>query len=125
MGDGAVGTISGADVAEDHEGGGAVLPALTHVWAVSFLTDSVKIELPHEVLQVDIILTAWRAHLEPGRLSIRQRSHAVAPADLIKRVAHISDVGRLRLGRLNRAATGQSGRKPLIWRNVPTPGNTG
>src|SRR4029078_13157948 len=107
--DGALGAVPRTDVAEDHEGGGAVLPALTHVWAVSLLTDSVKGELPHEVLQVDIILPAWRAHLEPRRLSIRQRSHAVASADLVKRVAHCRNVGRLRLGRLNRPATGQSG----------------
>jgi hypothetical protein len=95
MGHGTVGTVPRTNVAEDHEGGGAVLPALTHVWAVSFLTDSVKIELPHELLQVDIILATWRANLEPRRLPVRKGRHAMASVDLVEGIAHVSDVGGL------------------------------
>src|SRR5512146_1431603 len=38
VGNGTVRTVPRTDVAQNHEGGGAMLPALAHVWAVSFLT---------------------------------------------------------------------------------------
>jgi len=47
VGDGAVGAVPGADIAEDHEGRGAVLPALADIRAVCLFADRVQVELPH------------------------------------------------------------------------------
>jgi len=65
MGDGAVSAIAGADVAEDHEGGGAVLPALADVGAVGFLADGMEVELAHQALEPHIVGAAGRFDLEP------------------------------------------------------------
>src|SRR5207249_3722674 len=57
VGDGAISAIAGAHIAEDHEGGGAVLPALADIGAVSFLTDGMEVELAHQLLEPQVIRT--------------------------------------------------------------------
>ena len=57
-----------ADVAEDHERGGAVMPALADVRAAGFLADRVQAEAAHQRLQLEVPGRTGRAHLQPGRL---------------------------------------------------------
>ena len=90
MGDGAVGAVPRADVAEDHERGRAVLPALTDVRAVGFLADGVEVELAHQLLEPEVLRPAWSANLQPARLSLGERLDAVATVDLVERLAHES-----------------------------------
>ena len=65
---GAVAAVPRADVAQDHEGGGEIFPALADVRAVRLLADGVEIPLPHQALQAQVLRPTRRAHLEPRRL---------------------------------------------------------
>ena len=60
---------AGAGVAEDHEGGGAGLPALAYVRAAGFLADGVKVLLAHQALEADVVVAAGEADLQPGGLA--------------------------------------------------------
>src|SRR4029079_14276773 len=51
--------------AEDHERGGAVVPALADVRAIRFLAHRVQPELAHDALEPEIVLRPRRADLEP------------------------------------------------------------
>ena len=62
-----------ADVAEDHEGGGAVLPAFAHVGAARAFADGVQVERAHDALQFLIIWAAEKFHAQPGRARMRCR----------------------------------------------------
>ena len=67
VGDRAVAAVPRAHVAQDHEGGGGVLPALADVRAVRLLAHGVQVEVAHEPAQADVVGAARRAHLEPAR----------------------------------------------------------
>src|SRR5262245_19326060 len=56
-----------ADVAEDHEGRGAVVPALADVRALRFFADRVEIQLAHQALEPQVARRAGGAHLQPVR----------------------------------------------------------
>ena len=79
MRDRAVGAVPRADVAEDHERGGAVLPALADVRAVRFLADGMEVELAHQLLEPEVIAdrrapcTLSQDGLRSGRGSARWR----------------------------------------------------
>ena len=88
--DGAVGAVPRADVAEDHEGGRAVLPALADVGAVGFLANGMEVQLPHQLLEPKVLGTSWSTNLQPPRLALRERLYAVATGYLVKRLAHES-----------------------------------
>ena len=62
-----------ADVAEDHEGGGAVLPALAHVGAARALANGVQPERAHDALQLLVVLPAQELHAQPVRARMRLR----------------------------------------------------
>ena len=63
-----------ADVAEDHEGRGAVVPALADVGAPRFLADGVQAEIAQQVLQPEIVRGSGScAFAEPGGLGSRVR----------------------------------------------------
>ena len=62
---------AGADVTENHEGGGAVFPALSHVGAARAFADGVEIERAHGALQFLIFRSAEEAHTQPGRARMR------------------------------------------------------
>ena len=64
---GAVVAAPGADVAENHEGGGAALPAIADVGAVSLLADGVQAAVAHEVAQPEVVGAAGRRHPKPIR----------------------------------------------------------
>src|SRR5262245_13863983 len=57
-----------ADVAENHEGRGAMVPALADVRTPRLLTDGVELQLLHYAFETQIVLRTRRAHLEPRRL---------------------------------------------------------
>ena len=57
-----------ADVAQDHEGGGALLPAFPDVGALGALADGVEAVVPHQPLQFLEIRPLLQAHLEPRGL---------------------------------------------------------
>jgi hypothetical protein len=56
----------GAAVAQDHEGGGAVGPALVDVGAAGLLADGVQLQAPHEVLELAVL--AAQPGLDPHPL---------------------------------------------------------
>ena len=70
---GAVGAVPRADIAQDHEGRRAVLPAFAHVGTVRFFAHRMQPELPHHLLQRDVVRTARRRHPEPRRLPTGKR----------------------------------------------------
>ncbi len=71
LGDGAEAAAARAEVAEHHEGGRLVIPALADVRAVGGLADGVQVELAGEFLERVEGLTHGSAGLEPGRLGDR------------------------------------------------------
>ena len=60
---------AGADVAEDHEGRRAALPALADVGAVGLLADGVQVVAADLLLQPAVVRPARRRHLQPRRLA--------------------------------------------------------
>ena len=50
----AVAARARADITEDHEGRGAVRPALADVGAARFFADGVKIEIAHQALEPEV-----------------------------------------------------------------------
>ena len=67
-----------AGVAEDHERGGAALPALADVRAGGLLADGVQVLRADQLGQLAVALAAGRGHLEPRRLALAQRPHVGA-----------------------------------------------
>src|SRR5207247_8808178 len=63
-----VAAVPRAHVAQDHEGGGRVLPAPADLRTVRFLAPGMQVGLPHEPLYPEAIRPAGRAHLPPRRL---------------------------------------------------------
>jgi len=59
-----------ADVSEDHEGGGAVLPAFAHVGATSAFADGVQIERAHDALEILVAFTAKKFDTQPVRAGV-------------------------------------------------------
>ena len=70
VGHGAVRAGARADVAEDHERGGAVVPALADVRAARFLADGVQVQLAHQPLEPQVARRPRRAHLQPLGLRV-------------------------------------------------------
>src|SRR4051794_27684849 len=88
VGDGAIRTVSRADVAKDHERGRAMLPAFADVGAVRFLANRMQVEVAHQLLQAKILGAAGGTDLEPAGLALRQGLRAMAASDLIECLAH-------------------------------------
>ncbi len=61
---------AGANVAEDHEGGSAVLPAFAHVGTARGFADGVEIVGAHDALEILIALAAEEFHPEPIRAGV-------------------------------------------------------
>ena len=113
--DGAIGAISGADVTEDHERCGAVLPAFANVRTMSLLANSMEVELTHELLEPEVVRTPWSSDFQPTGLTLRQRLDAMTPDDLIKSLAH-------RFGISEGAKCHDGNRKSLSTRNLSAVG---
>ena len=73
MSHGAVAARAGADVAQNHERGGAVRPAFADVRAARFLAHRVQLELAHQAFEAEVGRRAGRAHLEPLGLRLAGR----------------------------------------------------
>jgi len=88
MGDSAVSAVSGADIAQDHEGRGAMLPTLADVRAMRFLAHRVQVEVTHQLLEPYVVGATGCSHFEPRRLPLRERIRAVTTHDLIESIWH-------------------------------------
>src|SRR5207245_11630684 len=92
----AVGAVARADVAQDHEGRGLVLPALADVGAMRRFADGVELQLAHQLLQGEVVGPPWSRHPEPGGL---------AGGDLSERAGHgdceDSDAGTATTGQIS------------------------
>src|SRR5271165_296629 len=66
-GHGAEAAGAGADVPQNHEGGGAVLPAFTHVGAAGALANGVQVQGAHGALEFLIAFTAKEFDAQPLR----------------------------------------------------------
>src|SRR4029450_1731967 len=86
---GAVATIPGAYVAENHECRSAVFPAFTDVRTTRFLAHRVEVELSHEVPQPRVVRATTRLDLEPAWLPLRERLGRMAAHDLVKSFGHL------------------------------------
>ena len=65
-------TTARAGLAEDHDRGGALRPALEHVGTAGFLTDRVQVELPHllfDAEQLLLSLLVGETYAEPARFA--------------------------------------------------------
>src|SRR6266702_1358315 len=69
VGDRAVRAVARTHVAEDHERGGLVLPALPDVGAMCFFTDRMQLEVAHHVLEREVVGAAGCFHLQPRGLT--------------------------------------------------------
>ena len=58
----AEGTTTGANVAQNHEGGGATAPALTHVRTVAAFADSMKLVLIYQGTHLGVLFARWQLH---------------------------------------------------------------
>ena len=81
--DGAIGAVSRADVAENHERRGAVFPALANVRTMGLLAYGMEVHVAHHLLESQVVRPARCLDLEPRRLALRQGLHAVAAHDLV------------------------------------------
>ena len=68
LGNGAEAAAPGADVAQQHEGGGAMVPALADVGTLRRLAHRVQAEPARQLLERVIVLAHGRARLQPLRL---------------------------------------------------------
>ena len=69
--DGAEAAGAGADVAQNHEGGGSVFPALAHVGAAGGFADRVQVERAHDALELLVPFAPKEADTEPVRAGVR------------------------------------------------------
>src|SRR4029079_6627001 len=60
-----------ADVAQDHDRGRALLPALPDVGAVRFLADGVERQSAQDALEVGVVLARWQAGANPIGMTLR------------------------------------------------------
>jgi hypothetical protein len=88
MGDRTIGAISGANVAEDHERGSTVLPALADIGAVGLLANGVEVQLAHHLLEAEIIRSTGGFDLEPRRFPLWEGVGAVSTHYLIESLWH-------------------------------------
>ena len=88
MCDRAVRAIPRADVAQDHERRGPMVPTFADVGALRFLADRVELELPHQPLDPRVLRPARSPDFQPRRLASRERFRPMPPNYLVKRVSH-------------------------------------
>lgn len=62
-----------ADISQNHEGGGAVVPAFAHVGAAGAFANGVEIERAHDALEILVTLAAEEFYAEPIGARMRAR----------------------------------------------------
>jgi hypothetical protein len=84
---GAEAARTGTDVAEDHERGGAVVPALADVRAAGLLAHRVEVEAAHGLLDIPVDLAVGDARLQPLGTAMRtgQSSRLLAEGQIFRR----------------------------------------
>ena len=70
--DGAEAAGTGAGVAQDHDRGGALLPALPDVGAAGFLAHRVEGQAAHQALELLVVGAAGQARPDPVRVAARR-----------------------------------------------------
>ncbi len=73
LGDGAETAAAGADVAEQHEGGGLVVPAFADVRALGGFANRVQSEATCQLFELVKVLTSRGFGPQPGRLGLPHR----------------------------------------------------
>src|SRR5579859_3088053 len=66
-----------ANAAQDHEGRSSVSPAFADIGAARLLAHRVQLFAAHQLLEVFVVLSLWRAHPEPFRAALRYNGHHV------------------------------------------------
>ena len=66
---GVEGAGTGTGIAQNHESGRALAPALAHVGAVAALANGVQAVIVHEVADVLVFFTDWQLDTKPFRLA--------------------------------------------------------
>src|SRR5215471_12708464 len=72
--DGAKTATPRAGIAQDQESRGLVAPALADIGAACFLANRVKIFLPQDALQAEIVGISWRLNFDPVGMSARHKN---------------------------------------------------
>src|SRR5258707_9034436 len=95
------------DVAQDHEGGGPVLPALAHVRAARRLANGVEIQRAHDALQVLITLATEEFNAKPvwPRVCVGRRQVRRAVGDDVKGRGHVAGPELIVYGKTGREQT--------------------
>src|SRR5579859_4196809 len=78
-----------ANAAQDHEGSGSMSPAFADIGTARLLAHRVQLFAAHQLLEVLVVFSLWRAHPEPFRAALRYYGrHVVFPfcRDAIDRV---------------------------------------
>ena len=86
--DRAVRAVPRAHIAQDHERGGAVLPAFADVGAMGFLADGVQVEFLHHLHEAHVVRASRCLHLEPRRFPLGERFASVTSHDLNQLLGH-------------------------------------
>ena len=81
LADGAEAAVARADVAADHEGGGAVGPALEDVRAARLLADRVQVQLLDQL--EDVVLVRRVADVEPSATRASARAAVASDGGLL------------------------------------------
>src|SRR5579859_6900839 len=66
-----------ANAAQDHEGRSSVSPAFADIGAARLLAHRVQLFAAHQLLEVFVVLSLWRAHPEPFRAALRYNGRHV------------------------------------------------
>jgi hypothetical protein len=69
MDDGAVGTIARADIAHEHEGGGAMRETFADIRTACFLADRMEFELGQQRARTQVFGRGGRSHFDPVGMS--------------------------------------------------------
>ena len=116
LGDGAKSATPGANIAQQHERGGAVIPALPNIGTLSRLAHRVQSQAAGQLLEIVKVLACRRLRPKPLRLGLpHRRPDAICTswevADMSFLILHATEVGLCEL-------CGRCGRGRLARENV-------
>src|SRR5208282_3488439 len=115
-----------ANIAENHEGGGAMLPAFAHVGAAGRFANGMKVKGTHDTLEVVVAIAAKKLHAQPvrPRMGVRaQRQRRCAIGDDVEWRSHNLRQFRTNLfyaGERGSTNVARNGRDYTGWREERT-----